>query len=55
MKRRPFLVASGSAILTGTGFSELQKSALGLDFEIENIPDKNPSNVDSILLDFNKF
>lgn len=55
MKRRKFIFSSGSAILTG-GFalSQSQHPAVGLNFELTNIPDKDPKNVDSLVVDFNK-
>lgn len=53
MKRRDFVVASGSTILSGIGIGKIQNAALGLEFKI-SIPDGTPSNIDSILLNFEK-
>lgn len=55
MKRRNFAIASGSAILTGT-FAPLQyqQPAVGLDFKLSGIPDKNPNNVDILTINFEK-
>lgn len=55
MKRREFLLASGSAILTGTAIGSLQRPALGLEFEISAVPSKKPMNIDSILIEFTNF
>lgn len=52
MERRRFLVASGSTILAGTALNSLQRPAVGLDFEISTVPNRKPSDVDSILIEF---
>jgi hypothetical protein len=51
MRRRDFVLTSGSAILTGLATSHLHKPAVGINFEIST-PDKDPSEVRSILVDF---
>jgi hypothetical protein len=51
MKRRKFMIASGSAVLSGVVASRIQRPAVGLDFEIST-PDKDPSEVDSLLIEF---
>jgi hypothetical protein len=51
MKRRDFIVASGSTVLSGLATSQIQRSAMGLDFEIST-PNKDPSKVDSLLIEF---
>lgn len=55
MRRRKFLLASGSAILTGSAVGSLQQPSLGLDFEISGVPKEDPENVDSILIKFTQF
>lgn len=55
MKRRSFLLASGSAVLSGTALSGLQKPAFGLEFELSSVPSKQPDNVSSVLVDFSLF
>jgi hypothetical protein len=52
MKRRKFLLATGSTILTGSTISSIQHPAIGLEFEISAVPNKQPSNIDSILIQF---
>jgi hypothetical protein len=51
MKRRDFIVASGSTVLSGLATSQIQRPAIGLDFEIST-PDKDPSEVDSLVIEF---
>jgi hypothetical protein len=51
MKRRDFILASGSTVLSGLVASGIQRPAIGLDFEIST-PDKDPSKVDSLVIDF---
>jgi hypothetical protein len=54
MNRRSF-VASGSAILFGAfGLSQAQRPAIGLNFELSNFSDKDPENIDILVVDFNK-
>lgn len=55
MKRRSFLLTAGSAILSATGVGNLQKPAFGLEFELSSVPDRNPSSIQSVLIDFPKF
>lgn len=55
MKRRTLLLTAGSAILSATGMKNLQKAAFGLEFELTSIPDRRPSSVQTILIDFSKF
>lgn len=55
MKRRSFLLTAGSAILSATGVRNLQKPAFGLEFELASVPDRDPSSVQSVLIDFSKF
>lgn len=55
MNRRSFLLTSGSAILSGTAVSDLQKPSLGLEFKLSGVPNKDPSNINSILVGFEKF
>lgn len=52
MERRKFLLASGSAVLAGNGIGLLQRPVLGLEFELSATPNRDPSNVDSILIEF---
>lgn len=51
MNRRNFILASGSTVLSGLATSNLRRPAVGLNFEISK-PDKDPSEVDSLLIDF---
>lgn len=55
MKRRRFLIASGSTVLAGKTVSNLVRPAFGLEFELTTIPNKEPSNIESVLIDFSKF
>ena len=55
MKRRSFLLTAGSAILSATGVGNLQKPAFGLEFKLSSVPDRRPSSVQSVLVDFAKF
>lgn len=54
MKRRSFVIASGSGLLAGSG-SIFSRSAFALDFQLESVPDRQPKNVSSVLVDFTKF
>jgi hypothetical protein len=51
MKRRNFILASGSTVLSGMIASRIQRPAIGLNFEIST-PDKDPSKVDSLVIEF---
>jgi hypothetical protein len=51
MRRRDFVLTSGSAILTGLATSNLHKPAVGINFELST-SDKDPSEVNSILVGF---
>jgi hypothetical protein len=51
MKRRNFILASGSTVLSGIVASRIQRPAIGLNFEIST-PDKDPSKVDSLVIEF---
>jgi hypothetical protein len=55
MRRRKFLLASGSTALSGNVLTSLQRPALGLDFKLSYIPDRKPKNIDSILIRFQDF
>lgn len=55
MKRRKFLVASGSGVLTGSTLSSLQRPSLGIEFEISSIPNERPAIIDSLLIKFTQF
>lgn len=56
MNRRRFVATSGSAVIGFSSFiSEVNKPAVAVEFEITETPTKNPDNLDSLLLDFNKF
>lgn len=55
MKRRTFLLTSGSGVLAGATLSGLQRPAFGLDFELTSVPDRKPKNIDSIQIDFSRF
>jgi hypothetical protein len=51
MRRRNFILTSGSAVLSGLVASGIQRPAIGLNFEIST-PDKDPSKVDSLVIEF---
>jgi hypothetical protein len=52
MKRRSFLVLSGSSVFMTGSTNLFQDPALGLDFELSGIPNKNPEDIRSILVRF---
>lgn len=52
MRRRNFLLASGSTILTGSSTGILNKPSIGVEFDISGTPTENPSNVRSIFISF---
>lgn len=55
MNRRNFLALSGSSVISGTAFlGNISGSGVAVEFQVEGIPDKNPSDVDSILIDIEK-
>jgi hypothetical protein len=51
MKRRSFVLASGTAVMSSSRLFIQKHPVVGLNFEISE-PDKNPSSVNSILLEF---
>lgn len=56
MKRRKFLLASGTAILGSSAInSASQQPAFALNFDLVGIEDLQPSEIDSILIDFQNF
>lgn len=56
MNRRRFLLASSSAVISTAPLKgTLQQPALGLEFNLNQVERKQPSNTDSVLLNFNKF
>lgn len=56
MKRRKFLLASGTGVLGGTGLSSvLQRPSVAVNFNIVQVDNVNPSNADSVLVDFQNF
>lgn len=55
MERRKFLLATGSAVLSGATLGVTQKPSFALEFELSGIPNRNPSNVNSILVQFSRF
>lgn len=54
MNRRKFIVATGSAILTGSTIRSVNQPSLGLEFELSAVPNSAPSNVDSIIVQFER-
>jgi hypothetical protein len=54
MKRRNFILESGSTVLTGLGAGKLARPAIGIDFEISEPSGQDPSTVDSITISFKK-
>jgi hypothetical protein len=55
MNRRNFLVASGSAIMTGLSMKGMNRPVVAINFKIREIPNKDPSKVSSILFEFSQF
>lgn len=55
MKRRTFLIASGGAVLSSSTLSVSDVPAVGVEFELSTVPDRDPRNIDSVLFDFSKF
>lgn len=55
MKRRDFVVASGSAILTGSVANRVNQPSLALEFELSQVPNQSPSELDSVLIGFSTF
>jgi hypothetical protein len=54
MKRRSFLALSGGALFMTVTTNQFQEPVLGLEFELSGIPDKNPKDIRSILVRFEK-
>lgn len=54
MKRRKFLLTSGSTVLAGSAFTSLQRPAMGLEFKLSPVPNKDPRIADSVLIDYEK-
>jgi hypothetical protein len=54
MNRRKLLLTSGGAIFTGISIGSLQIPVIGINFEISGPQNKDPSKVDSIMLEFDK-
>lgn len=55
MKRRKFVLASASTVLSGFTAGQTQVPSVGLEFQISNQTiDKDPSSVDSILFHFDR-
>lgn len=52
MRRREFIVSSG--FVSVLGFSSLSSQSLGVDFSVSGVPDRSPSEVDSVVLSFDK-
>lgn len=52
MNRRKFLLASGSTILTGSALGSFRRPALGLELELSAVPNREPKNIDSLLIEF---
>ena len=55
MKRRRFLLASGTAVLSSTAIPSSRQPVVGLDFNLSADVNADPSTVDSILVDFTHF
>lgn len=56
MKRRKFLLASGSAILGSTGlYSNIQDPSVAVDFSLKTVNQTDPSSVEDVLVGFSKF
>lgn len=53
MKRRRFLLATGSALLGASVFG--REPVIGLEFEAVNVEQQDPSKIDSVLVDFKSF
>jgi hypothetical protein len=56
MNRRRFVLASGSAVLGSNAiFSTLQRPVVSVSFDIVKVPNIDPKNTDSIMIDFDNF
>lgn len=55
MRRRKFLLTSGSTVLSSNVLTSLQKPVVGVDFNLSAVPDRSPKNIDSVLLRFENF
>lgn len=56
MKRRRFLVTSGSGLISASGISALsQNPSVALDFSLSGVPTADPSNVESLIISFDRF
>lgn len=53
MRRRGFLLATGSALLGSSGLGG--KPTVGLEFEAVNVEQQDPSSIDSVMVDFKTF
>lgn len=53
MRRRGFLLATGSALLGSSGIGG--KPTVGLEFEAVNVEQQDPSSIDSVMIDFKTF
>jgi hypothetical protein len=54
MNRRKLLLTSGGAIFTGISTSSLHNPVIGINFEISGPQNKDPSKVNSIIVEFDK-
>lgn len=48
MRRRNFLVLSGSAVLSSSGAVSMQKPVVGFNFELSGVPEVDPSKVTNL-------
>lgn len=55
MKRRKFLLTSGTAVIGTGGIGNYNRPVLGLEFNLDAKISKSPSDVSSVLIDFTKF
>lgn len=52
MKRRRFVASSGAALFLGS--AGLKQNSIAASFEIQKVPEEDPKNIDTILLEFSK-
>lgn len=55
MKRRGFFLASASMLSSGSVLSVNREPVVGVEFELSTIPERDPSNINSVMVDFSGF
>lgn len=54
MNRRRFMLTSGSAVLASSSLIGFDRPAVGLEFEISSVDSVSPSNINSVLIEFER-